>query len=129
MAEAFSILSWNVQGLNSPAKRKVVHDLVWSSKPTLLYLQETKMIVISRTMACEILGQRLAGFHYLLANNTRGGILVGWNEELTEATNFIPKEHYLSMNIIVRETNSAFFMAMIYGPSEDIGKLTFLQEL
>jgi exonuclease III len=101
MVDAFSILNWNVWGLNSPATREVVHNLVWSAKSIILYLQETKMAVINGPAAVEILGPRITGFHYLPASNIRGGILVGWNEELAEATNFIAKEHSLSMNVTV----------------------------
>jgi exonuclease III len=76
MAGAFSILSWNVWGLNSLARCEVVRNLVWSTKPTVLCLQETKMAMINNLISCEILGQSLFGFHYLPANNIRGGILV-----------------------------------------------------
>jgi hypothetical protein len=65
----------------------------------------------------------------LPATNTRGGILVGWNDDLAEATNFVIKDHSLSMNVTVREANTEFFMTVVYGPSDDLSKPSFLQEL
>jgi hypothetical protein len=44
MAECFSILSWNVRGLNSPARREVVRDMVLMHRPNLVCLQETKLV-------------------------------------------------------------------------------------
>jgi hypothetical protein len=108
MADAFSIISWNVRGLNSPARREVVCSTVYSAKPAMLCLQETKMTVIDGTSAAKILSPQLADFQYLPASNTRGGILVGWNEDSVLASSFIVKDHSLSMTVIVRETNSTF---------------------
>jgi exonuclease III len=56
MAENFSVISWNVRDLNTPARREVVRDMLSSSKPAVVCLQETKMVVISVQTAQEILG-------------------------------------------------------------------------
>jgi hypothetical protein len=58
-----------------------------------------------------------------------GGILVAWNDDLVEASSFIIKDHSLSMAVTVREANSEFFMTVVYGPSDDLGRPSFLQEL
>jgi hypothetical protein len=55
-----------------------------------------------------------------------GGILVAWNDDLVEASSFIIKDHSLSMAVTVREANSEFFMTVVYGPSDDLGKPSFL---
>lgn len=34
--------SWNVRGLNSPAKHRMLKNMIQQDKPSLVYLQETK---------------------------------------------------------------------------------------
>jgi exonuclease III len=129
MVDAFSIVSWNIRGLNSPTRCEVVHNLVLSARMTLHCLQERKMSIIDSTTATEILSPRLVGFQYLSTINTWGGILIGWNEDLVMAINSVVKHHSLSMMITVKETNYVFFMTVVYAPPDDPGKLSFLQEI
>jgi hypothetical protein len=68
-----NIFVWNVQGLNALAHRNVVCDLVVSEHPSLIYLQETKMHVISDYDIMQILGS-ICDYVYLPAALTRGGI-------------------------------------------------------
>jgi hypothetical protein len=51
MAELLTIFNWNVCGLNSPARRDVVRDMVQSAQPKLVCLQETKLVQISSQVA------------------------------------------------------------------------------
>jgi exonuclease III len=37
------VLNWNVRGLNNPARRQVVRDLIRDNDCTVVYLQETKL--------------------------------------------------------------------------------------
>jgi len=68
-----NILNWNVRGLNNPARRKVVRDLVSETKATVVALQETKLEVVDTTIISEVLGQRFEdNFVVLLAAGTRG---------------------------------------------------------
>jgi hypothetical protein len=53
------ILNWNVRGLNNPARRQVVKDLVRDTKATIVALQETKMEYFDRTLVCETLRDNL----------------------------------------------------------------------
>jgi exonuclease III len=118
-----------VRGINCPARHEVVRNLVKLAKSTVFFLQETKVATINDSFVGEVLGQRMVGYSYLPANHTRGGILVGWNEDLIEVTNIMPKVHSLTMNTIIRESSSAFLPIVVYGPSDDTSKPEFLQEL
>ena len=48
------ILNWNVRGLNNPARRKVVRDLVSETRTTIVTLQETKLDFIDAALVSEI---------------------------------------------------------------------------
>jgi len=36
------LISWNVRGLNSPSKQRMLKDLIQLEKPSVLFLQEKK---------------------------------------------------------------------------------------
>jgi DNA phosphorothioation-dependent restriction protein DptG len=81
MADHLSILNWNVRGLNPPARREAVKDMLQSHKAKVACLQETKLASVCRQTALEFLGQALDGYQYLPAEGTKGGILLGWNSD------------------------------------------------
>jgi exonuclease III len=74
---AENFVLWNVRGLNARSHHDAVCSLVETEHPSLVYLQETKLSVISDFDIMQILG---AGYNYvfLVASHTRGGILVIW---------------------------------------------------
>ena len=47
------LLDWNVRGLNSAARRKVVRDLVQETGASIVCLQETKMQLRDRSVVVE----------------------------------------------------------------------------
>jgi exonuclease III len=129
MADHLSILNWNVRGLNPPARREAVKDMLQSHKARLIYrsLQETKLASVCRQTALEFLGQALDGYQYLPAEGTKGGILLGWNSDFVETSNLLLKEFSLSMCIRLKLDGSTFRLTVVYGPSEDMEKTRFLQ--
>lgn len=42
-----SVLIWNVRGLNSPARRDVLRQLIAVERPSFFCIQETKLAVIN----------------------------------------------------------------------------------
>lgn len=75
-------LIWNVRGLNDHAKKDDVKSLVLDLKPSLVYLQETKLNSISAFDVLSILGADFSGFVFFPALGTRGGIFVDWRDGL-----------------------------------------------
>jgi hypothetical protein len=70
------ILSWNVRGLNDPAKRESVKQLILSSGATIVCLQETKIMSWNSNLLKETLGCKLATQStYLPSLGASGGIL------------------------------------------------------
>jgi len=74
---------WNVRGLNDHTCHNVVWEFMLSHRPTLVYLQETKLSVICNPLANEMLGAsfdydylpslgavQLGGFYWLGRGNT-----------------------------------------------------------
>ena len=73
-----NILIWNVRGLNRKSRRDGVRDMVLSTRPDLVCLQETKKEAISRRMVMSMLGSEFDKFIFLPAQGTRGDILLAW---------------------------------------------------
>jgi exonuclease III len=66
------LLCWNPRGLNDPAKRDSVREVVDSLRVNLVCFQETKMAVIDSFIVNQCLGPSFDGFDYLPAEETRG---------------------------------------------------------
>lgn len=123
------IINWNVRGLNSPAHRETVLQLLKDTGPNLVCLQETKLQHINDMLALEFLGQRLNHLVYLPADGTKGGIVLAWDADLISVTNSTLGLYSLSATVHMRLSGTSFFMTVVYGPSEDPDKGNFLQEL
>jgi hypothetical protein len=72
MVECFSIISWNVRGLNSPARWEAIRDMVQAHMPKMVCFQETKMETMNQQVAVETPGQSIDGYQVLPATGTRG---------------------------------------------------------
>jgi exonuclease III len=65
----YSILSWNVRGLNAKARRDAVRTLVDAKRASHICLQETKLNSVTDELMISMLGAQLASFAYLPAAN------------------------------------------------------------
>lgn len=76
------ILNWNVRGLNNPARRSVVRNLVADTQCTIATIQKTKMAQMDAQIVSETLGQQFTeNFVCLPAQQTRGGVLLAVHED------------------------------------------------
>jgi exonuclease III len=72
---------WNVRGLNSPAKRDCVRNLVFEAGSTIVCLQESKLQNVDSAVISHAIGPRFANnFAFLPASGTRGGIILACDE-------------------------------------------------
>lgn len=51
-----NILNWNIRGLNNPARRKVVSDLIKDTRSSVASIQETKLAAVNNQIVAETLG-------------------------------------------------------------------------
>jgi hypothetical protein len=52
------VLHWNARGLNNPARRQVIRDLIADNGCNIACVQETKLQVIDDTIVAATLGQK-----------------------------------------------------------------------
>jgi len=125
-----NILNWNVRGLNNPARRKVVRDMVGETRATLVALQETKLEVVDANLVTETLGQRFVNNYAVLpAEGTRGGILLAVDEDHFKITRAEVGVHTITATVASITGEETWSITVVYGPQEDQQKLQFLGEL
>ncbi|XP_057426056.1 uncharacterized protein LOC130719419 [Lotus japonicus] len=76
------LLTYNVRGLGSMAKRRVIRELVTKEQVELVCIQETKLEVMDRGLCAQIWGD--SDFSWLAqpAVNRAGGLLCIWKHDL-----------------------------------------------
>lgn len=126
------ILCWNVQGLNSIARRSTVQQVLATTHCQIVCLQETKMTSIDDQLVMSVGGFRLNSFTFLPAggpSGTRGGILILWNKDEVDLDYTIKRAFSISTTIKIKATTVPFLLTTVYGPTQDRDKLEFLHEL
>src|SRR3954463_2416282 len=73
------VMICNVRDLNSRARRTGVRSVVDTTGASIVCLQETKLAVVSRSIVMETLGAVFDDYFCLPASDTRGGIIVAWD--------------------------------------------------
>jgi exonuclease III len=102
-APKIEILCWNIRGLNRPARRDAVHELLAATLCHVACLQETKLNIIDQFTASYLGGHRLNNFAYKPAgglSGTRVGILLLWNDNYVELRDIIIQEFHISATVI-----------------------------
>ena len=79
-------MSWNIRGLNCPARRSAIREVVQAHRISVLCLQETKVESWSSSLACEVGGPNLQGCIVLPAIGTRGGAAIFWDKLVVNIT-------------------------------------------
>lgn len=77
-------------------------------------------------------GSYLRSYNYKPATRpfgTRGGILVLWNEDTVDLSNFVLGTFSLTATVLLKECQTTFLLTVVYGPTRDRAKQAFLQEL
>ncbi|PNT66382.1 hypothetical protein BRADI_3g10872v3, partial [Brachypodium distachyon] len=107
-------LVWNVRGLNSPAKRTTVLQVVSRICPALVCFQETKL------QTCAVIVEQCLGrnfdFYYLAASGSRGGILLAWQPNLLSLSHPHLSEHSIAAR--VRSAEGDWWITGVYGPHQ-----------
>lgn len=125
--QQFKTLVWNVHGLNNPACRNVMSQVVQAASPSIVCLQETKMETITVDVVRHCLGNKFENFFYLPAVGTRGGILVAWDTSVVNLSN--PHHTTYTLTALVKPSEGPqWWLTGVYGPQLDQEKLDFLQE-
>jgi exonuclease III len=116
--------------MNNPARQEELKQLVNSFKPELICIQETKMTKINPTTVKRALGLEYENnFVYLLAEGTKGGILLAARESILQLQNLAIANHTISVLVVDTRYNATWMLTGVYGPQGDLEKRMFIREL
>jgi exonuclease III len=119
--------TWNVRGLNKRGKIQCITDFINDNKLDFVGFQETKKDEFSDAFLNQVHKDFI--WHFLPADGTAGGILVGLSNKQFELIACRKTNSYVSM--IVRNSVDKFVRRFIsvYGSAYEEGKDDFIQEL
>lgn len=107
-----------------------MNELVKDTRSTIVCLQETKLQLVDQNVVNRSLGPKFANsYAVLLAEQTRGGILLAVNEDFFDLSDVHLSTHAITATITMRADSLPWQITVVYGPQGDAAKLQFLQEL
>lgn len=124
------VLNWNVRGLNNPARRKVVKDLVQETRCTVACFQETKMEQINDRIIVEALGEKFKDNYVCRpSEGASGGILLAVHSDYYKIIQTDVRDHSVTTKLESTLAPIQWWISAVYGPQTDTAKLQFLQEM
>jgi exonuclease III len=123
----YSLLAWNVWGLNNPAKQEDVKQVIQLHKLMIICLQETKLREITNLMVNIYLGPDYsANLWYLPVEGTRGGVLLACRGTSLKFSDVSINTYTISIKVWDNRTHIAWSLTDVYGPQLDLDKRLFL---
>lgn len=99
------ILSWNVCGLNEANKRLRIKNLLLEWKVDIVYLQETKMKIISISIVRSLRSCFCVDWVFLPSVAASGGVLVMWDRRVVDKMKEFIREHTVACSFRNVEDN------------------------
>lgn len=122
------LVSWNVRGLNSPAKHRMIKKMIQQDRPSIIYLQETKC---SSTVLEKILNKAWPRCKLVLvdASGASGGLAIIWNPKELYLQDFHASHFFIQSTFHIIGTNSHGHLSNVYFPQELQKKLDMLETI
>lgn len=127
-AQPLKVLVWNVRGLNTPARRTTISQVVAAGKPSLVCFQESKMEHVTPELVRHCMGNKFENFFYLPAVGTRGGIILAWDATVVSLSNPHRTENTI-MALVKTLGGLQWWITGVYGLQLDVDKIRFMEEL
>ncbi|VAH57976.1 unnamed protein product [Triticum turgidum subsp. durum] len=109
------LVVWNVRGLNARARRMAIRSLIVTTSASIVCLQETKMALICSSVVLDTLGSEFDDYTYLLAQGTRGGILLAWKSSTVTITDPLFTMNALTTKVTTA-TGAPWWLSVVYAP-------------
>lgn len=126
--QACKLLVWNVRGLNSPTRRSSIYQVVVAASPNIICFQETKLEIVTLEIVRHCLGNKFENYFFLLAEGTRGGILLAWDEPVVRLSDAHTTDYTLT-TLVKPVEGQEWWITGVYGPQLDSDKVKLLEEM
>lgn len=124
------MLSWNVRGLNNPARQHEMGQVIQLHKPHIVCLQETKMAHIDNRIINNSLGpQYVNNFMFLSAKETRGGIILAYRDDHIHLQHTNSTTNTISALVTDNRHHMQWTPTGVYGQQPELDKKMFIREI
>lgn len=125
---SMKVISWNIRGLNSPRKCRLLKNMLMQEKSNILFLQETKC---NSTVLEKIAAKAWPGGLVIVvdAQGASGGLEVLWDAWVIQLNNIHANKNFIQAIFHIIGTNTHGHMTNVYFPQETIHKAEILDTL
>lgn len=122
------LTSWNLRGLNSPGKLRMIKNMIKQEQPQIFFMQETKCN--SNTLG-NILSRAWPGCHSVAvdASGASVGLEIAWNTQAITLSDFHASHHIIQATFHVISTNIHVHLSNVYFPQEASNKIAILDTI
>lgn len=122
------LLSWNVRGLGSCAKRKRVKEVILKATPDIVMLQETKFECLDTLSIRDIWDSRFKEWECFPSLGASGGMLLIWDTRFASKIDSFHGNFSVSVLLEIKGRGSWWFTS-VYGPNCPRQRSFFWEEL
>lgn len=123
------ILFWNIRGLGSAGRRKLLIELANKHSFDCICLQETIKSSFKQRELERFAGQKDMFWSWLPCLGNSGGLLMGIDKELATVIDEDQGEFFQSCTLSMKADGFQRMLLNIYRPTHDDRKLDFLEEI
>lgn len=122
------LVSWNVRGLNSPGKLRMLKNMIKMEKPQICFLQETKCnsSTIDSIFAKAWPGSQTAAVD---ASGALGGLAIAWNTQAIALSDLHASHHFIQAAFHMLGTNIHGNLTNVYFPQDSGSKMALLDTI
>ena len=125
----WSILCWNIHGLNAIEKHDAVRDKIEESACSIICLQEIKMQIIDMSFLRKFTPQIFDKFDFIPSNGASGGILVIWNSVVFAGATIDKQSFGLTISFTSQHNLVTWNLKTVCGPCHDPARTDFVNWL
>ncbi|KAK8993498.1 hypothetical protein V6N11_033593 [Hibiscus sabdariffa] len=123
------VLSWNVRGFGRKEKIKAARDLLAKVKPYVGFFQETKLEQVNENFSRKLWGNLNRCVVFLPTIRSTGGLISTWDPDFFNVSDRIINRRFIGLVGTLRDGNHSIDLVNVYGPSTDLEKKEFFEEL
>eukprot|EP00253_Pinus_taeda_P028234 PITA_28234 len=122
------LVSWNIRGLNSPRKLRMLKHMIKKEKPHMCFLQETKC---NNTTLGSILAKAWPGCNSVAVDASRasGGLAIAWNLQVITLSDLHAAHHLIHATFHILGSNIHGNVSNVYFPQDAGSKIGLLDTI
>ena len=118
------LLSWNIRGLNSQNKHRLLRKKFTKEKLDIVFLQETKCTRQKLETIGRSMGKRME-YMEVEGNGLGGGLAIFWNPLSLNLHNAEVSRSFISLKMQILGENGTYLFTNVYSPQRMEDKLQF----